>query len=300
MNLNPFFYVVFLMACCDFAVGQEVHSVWIDTDMGNDFDDELAISYALGATDWQIEGISTTHWRHEGPCTWATADSSFVLVQELLQAAPGRPVRVLRGMNETLGNVYGEIDCVKHPAVDYLISVARAHSPDRPLYILGLGSATNIAAALCQAPDIRSSIRVVLLAGQYDVVGDFWNKNEFNVQNDLSAFDYLLSQRDLDIYVMPANIAERLQFAREWLVDSTAQMGRLGSYLQQRWGQLDNLRASWTAYDLALMVAIAQPQWVGWTQVSKPPENGFGNIWVATYLDIPMMEKHLSEVWTQE
>ncbi len=290
---------LFSLVCC-LTHAQNEMAVWIDTDMGNDFDDELAIGYALKANEWLIEGISTTHWRHEGACDLETADSSFVLVRELTKHFSGRQVRILKGTEQKFANVYGEIDCNASSSVKYLISVARAHSPERPLHIIGLGAATNIASAICWAPDIKANIRVFLLGAQYDVVSEVWDKNEFNVQNDLSAFDYLLNARGLDLSILPANVGAELQFSKQWLESDAADGKNLSSYLRNRWNQLDSMRTTWTAYDLALLMAIAKPQWVGWTQVSKPPENGFGNIRVATYLDIPMMEEHLSEVWTQD
>jgi inosine-uridine nucleoside N-ribohydrolase len=279
------------------AAAQSAISVWIDTDIGNDFDDELALSYGLQASNWQIEGISTTHWRHEGPCDLNTSDSSFVLAQQLVQAFSGRKVRVLKGNDTQLANVYGAIDCNPSTAVDHLISVARAHSPERPLHIIGLGAATNIALALCRAPDIRNSIRVYLLAAQYDAIGDFWDKNEFNVQNDLPAFDYLLDTDDLDVFILPANMAASLGFSKDWLQADDKDAADLRKYLFDRWDRLDSMRSSWTAYDLALVVAIAQPQWVEWTDVDTPPENGYGKVKVATYLDVPAIQRHLVEVW---
>lgn len=290
-------FLVF-MAGCHLACGQPGISVWLDTDIGHEFDDELAISYALRMSNWQIEGISTTHWRHDGPCTLNTADSGFVQAEQLVQSFPGRKVRVLRGRNEKIANIYGEIDCGSSSVIDYLISVARAHSPERPLNIVGLGASTHIATALCRAPGIKSNIRVYLLAAEYDAVGDFWDKNEFNVQNDLPAFDYLLNTDDLDLYILPANMAASLDFSKEWLQTDAKAVAGLRKYLLARWEKLDPIRTSWTAYDLALIVAIDQPQWVEWSEVDTPPENGYGTVRVATYVDVTAIKKHLIEVWS--
>ena len=298
MKVSVLFGFALFSVLCSLTHAQNEMAVWIDTDMGNDFDDELAISYALKASDLLIEGISTTHWRHEGACDMATADSSAVLVRELIEHFSGRQARVLKGAEQKFANVYGEIDCHASATVKYLISVARAHSPERPLHVIGLGAATNIASAICWAPDIKANIRVYILGAKYDAMSEVWDKNEFNVQNDLSAFDYLLNARDLDLSILPANVGAELQFSKEWLKAETTNGENLSSYLRNRWNQLDSIRTTWTAYDLALVMAIAQPQWVGWSQVRKPPENGFGNVRVATYLDNSAMEQHLSELWS--
>jgi len=204
---------------------------------------------------------------------------------------------VLRVTDERIANVYGELDCKGSEVVEYLISVARAHSADRPLYIVGLGAATNIASALCRAPDIKSKIRVYILAAQFDPVSGIWDKNEFNVQNDLSAFDYLLEARELDLYIMPVNVGAQLEFSCQWLASDA---NDLRGHLTERWHEMDSMRSSWTAYDLALVTAMAQPQWVEWRKVDKPPENGYGKIHVATYLDISEIERHLQERWAEE
>lgn len=295
--MERIFGLLVFMAWCHLAAGQPGISVWLDTDIGNDFDDELAISYGLISPELDLQGISTTHWRHEGRCDLKTADSSFVLTRQLMRSFSGRQLRVLRGTGERISNVYGELDCQGSEVVEYLISVARAHSADQPLYIVGLGAATNIATAICRAPDIKSKIRVYLLAAQFDPVIGIWNKNEFNVQNDLAAFDYLLETRELDLYIMPANVGAQLEFSRQWL-GSHAE--GLPGYLNDRWHDIDSMRSSWTAYDLALLTALAQPQWVEWRKVDKPPENGYGKIHVATYLDIPEIERHLKERWATE
>jgi hypothetical protein len=178
-----------------------------------------------------------------------------------------------------------------------MISVARIHRAEEPLHIVGLGAATNIATAICRAPDIKSKIRVYLLAAQFDPVSGIWDKNEFNVQNDLAAFDYLLEARELDLYIMPANVAAQLEFSRQWLPSDG---DGLSGYLTDRWHDMDSMRSSWTAYDLALLTAMAQPQWVEWSKVDKPPENGYGKIHVATYLNIPEIKRHLKNRWASE
>jgi inosine-uridine nucleoside N-ribohydrolase len=293
-----FFCAALLIVCFDFVKGQEVHSVWIDTDIGNDFDDDLAISYALRATDWQIEGVSTTHWRHEGPDDFGTADSSHTLATHLLTVHDHAPIRILKGRDKTFANVYGEIDCSdSERVVSHLISVARAHGPARPLHVVGLGAATHVAAAICRAPDIIPKIKVYLLAAQYDPVSEIWNKNEFNVQNDLAAFDYVLNRPNLDVYIMPANIASALQFSKSNLSGSPL---KPDSYLLNRWNEIDSMRKLWTAYDLALMVAIAHPEWVEWSQNATPPENGLRDIYVATFLDLESVLMHLEELWSHD
>jgi hypothetical protein len=79
--MERIFGLLVFMAWCHSAVGQPGISVWLDTDIGNDFDDELAISYGLISPELDLQGISTTHWRHEGRCDLNTADSSFVLAR---------------------------------------------------------------------------------------------------------------------------------------------------------------------------------------------------------------------------
>ena len=289
--------ILLAFTCYCSLFGQGEITVWIDTDIGNDFDDDLALAYGLSNSAFEIEGISTTHWRHEGDCRLRTADSSAVLLRALMKAFIGRPKRIWTGSERKLSNVYGEIDCASSTVVNQLIAVARAHGPDRRLHVISLGAATHVAMALCRAPDIADNIRVYMLGAQYDAIRNVWNKNEFNVQNDLAAFDYLLEFPNLDFYIMPANVGRQLRFLKSWISGKKKECP-LKQYLLERWDNIDSRRSSWVAYDLALVMAIAQPQWVGWSQIRKPPENGFGNVRVATYLDNSAMEKHLFELWS--
>lgn len=56
--------------------------------------------------------------------------------------------------------------------------------------MLTLGPLANIASVVILAPDILPNIKVYALGAQYNPKTKVWDKSEFNIRNDLNAFDY--------------------------------------------------------------------------------------------------------------
>ena len=119
------------------------------------------------------------------------------------------------GADRQIGRAWGQQDPRDSPAAQLLISTVRALPEGQHLDILTLGALTNIASAVILAPDILPKIKVYALGARFDRERKVWNKNEFNIRNDLNAFDYLLDLEGFDITVMPLDTAFPLQFDRE-------------------------------------------------------------------------------------
>jgi hypothetical protein len=126
---------------------------------------------------------------------------------------------------------------------------------------------------LILAPEIKSKIRCFALGAQYEPATKVWNKNEFNIRNDLNAFDYLLNLEGLDLTIMCLQAALPLQFKREetyaWL-DETIENEKI---LEDRWREQNPQDASRVMWDLALVEAYLNPQLSKIEDVNTPPEN---------------------------
>ena len=215
----------------------------------------------------------------------------------LLELMGRRDIPHPEGAEEMIGYSWGYFegaDVPEAPAVDAIIAAAREASPGAKLDVAAVGPLTNVAAALIQAPDIAPNLRIWWLgAGWEDGV---WNKNRFNVRNDLNAADYVLDRAEVELIMMPTQTARALMFARErTLPRLRAMLHPLTDHLADRWSFV-GAEGEWTQWDMALTLAIAHPEWATLQTVPAPPENARESVQVFTAIDADAMEAHFFDV----
>jgi purine nucleosidase len=282
----------------------------VDADTGNEMDDLYAVVQSLLDPDAKVVALNSAHFNNMEIVTtgvWHSYDLRCYDPVTVSQAENERLVKALGikglpmplGADSMLGYSWGYFDGApvpSAPAVDDIIARARAASPDKKLPIAVLGPLTNIAAAMIKAPDIVPKISVYFLGMSFKAdqksMGGVWDKNSFNVRNDLNAVDYVFSHPTLDLIIMPTETAVKLMFNR------TRSAGHLGKkkhpvvdILRDRW---DFVRAQgeWTMWDMALTYAITKPNWIKVEKLPRPPENGGAPVKVVTSIDAPAMEAH--------
>ena len=160
-------------------VGRSIRLL-IDSDTANEVDDQYAIALALLSPErFRIEGFVATHFGDSGGPRGT--DRSYDEILALLDAAgmAGRfPVK--KGGDPLLYSSCPQ----ESEGADFIIERAMAGTKDDPLWVVGLGAATNIASAYLKEPRIAERV-VVLWHGR---TGGWpktaWN---FNIYNDLRA-----------------------------------------------------------------------------------------------------------------
>jgi inosine-uridine nucleoside N-ribohydrolase len=134
--------------------GQQIRVI-IDSDAKNEIDDQWAIALAILSPErFQIEGFVAAPYLHGG---LEGVEKSAEEIERILQKAglAGRwPVK--RGSHPLQ---YVDVPS-RSEGVDFIVEKAMASTPDDPLWIVGLGAATNIASAYLQQPEIADRIRV--------------------------------------------------------------------------------------------------------------------------------------------
>lgn len=151
--------------------------IMIDTDIGDDIDDALAISLTLNSPELELIGLTTVY---------KNTRIRTKLALQLLQAYGRLDIPVATGIGAPLVNKvdtdsipcqwaddYENIhaNCEQH-AVDFLIEQAAKH-PD--VTIVAIGPLTNIASAVIKAPDIMKQVDIVMMAGMYSTPYPEWN-----------------------------------------------------------------------------------------------------------------------------
>jgi len=160
-------------------------SILIDTDVGDDIDDTLALAVALRSPELKVVGVTTVF--RDGP-------RRALLAREVLNRFGGEAVPVVAGCSDpilpdwnsfpegqTLGRQFEALppdakwEEPRH-AVDFLISTAREFAMRGELLtIVTIGALTNIALALRLAPDIVPSIKIRAMGALWGRTQPEWN-----------------------------------------------------------------------------------------------------------------------------
>lgn len=303
MKISLFLLIVALCVLPIFSFAQQ--KVWLDSDTGNEMDDLYAIAHLAKSKKIELIGLSSAHFNNPDLLVFEkwnaydtkglnTVGESQRLNEEILASLGRLDIPHPLGSDRQIGRAWGQQDSRDSPAVQAMIAAARSIPHGEKLDILTLGALSNIASALILAPDILPKIRVFSLGAKYNPDNKVWNKSEFNIRNDLNAFDYMLNLERLDFTVMPLEAAFPLQFERERTYEMLDESVEIERILEDRWkvqNPQDKTRVMW---DLALVAAYLHPELAKIEIVSTPPENSQRAIRAYVKIDAPALE---SEFW---
>ncbi len=154
----------------------------LDTDTYNEVDDQFAMSYMLKKTDRiNVKAIyAAPFFNSRVESVAAGMERSYqeiVTLQKLLKT----DVPAFRGSTGYLPN---EQTAVDSEAARHLVELAKAYSPEKPLYVVAIGAITNVASALILDPSIAENIVIVWLGGSALHRTDV---TEFNMVQDYAA-----------------------------------------------------------------------------------------------------------------
>jgi len=300
----------FLLFCFIYIFSQpgyaQKQKVWLDTDSGNEMDDLYAIVRLIKEPSIDLIGMSSAHFnfadilvleKYNGYYTkgLVTVDESQRVNEEILKALNRMDLPHPKGANRQMGQPYGKENARNSPAAEAIIKVVKTLPAGEKLDVITIGAITNIASALILAPEIKARIRVYSLGARYNPTTKVWNKSEFNIRNDLNAFDCVLNLDSLDLIVMPLEAAYPLKFQREETYTRLNESIEIEKILEERWkvhNPQDKTRVMW---DLALIEAYLKPTQAEIQMVNTPPENKSRMIKVYTKIN----EKTLAEDFWQ-
>lgn len=152
--------------------------VVIDTDIGDDVDDALAIALAVKSGKLQVEGVTTI-------CRYASHRA--VLAQKVLKSCGADFIPVYEGIGTFIVDHHDdndhELPClceeldgnyVKNEihAVDFLVQTLRKY-PDTT--ILAMGPLTNLAAVALIAPEVMIGTDIIVMGGAFESPYQEWN-----------------------------------------------------------------------------------------------------------------------------
>ncbi len=206
-------------------------SVIIDTDTWNEVDDQFAIIHALMSPELRIETIQAAGFHAAVRNTNSFEhgmELSYEEIQRVLELSPvSYDGPVLYGSRQTMTATGGEP--VPSDAADNIVSRAM-RDRDETLYVLALGSLTNVASAVLMEPRIRERICVVALGGwPYHVAGF----HDFNFIQDIKAAQAVFDSGVAMVHVTGFGVSELLRTTRWEMMQQVKGRGRIGDYLFQ-------------------------------------------------------------------
>lgn len=251
----------------------------LDTDAGNYFDDQFAIAYAaLSPEAVSIESIYAAPFVNRRAGDPATGvDQSYEAIVRVVEAlnrsnesAALRDVPVLKGARKWLQPT-GRPE--RTPVATDIVERVLADTGD-DLYIVAIGSATNVATALLLEPSLASRAKVVWLGG---TPHHFPSAEEYNLRQDSVAARVLF---DSGVHLMhfPApGLAENLRTSHSELRNRLESQSAIGNHLlalvdERSPGRPpgDPTSRTLSIWDMAPIAWLVQPDWVQSAVVNSP------------------------------
>ncbi len=302
MNKLIVIAVLFILAQ---SGGAQSHFI-LNADTGNEMDDLYAVAYVLGVTGDELLALSAVHFNNVDLLTdslWnsyptkgiRTMEISYALNQQLLEFSGRSDVKCIPGARKIIGRSWGGNEPRPSETSKMIIDEALKRPAGEKLVVFTLGPVTDVASAIIENPEIEEKIVLYMMGANYYPDRKAWNKNEFNVRNDLNAFDYLLNS-NVEMHIMPASTAWRLKFNRERTLALLNSHRPLDKLLAERWDHV-NAKETWIMWDLALVIAFFHPEWAVEEAVQTPPENRSREVFVYTDIDAEQMEHHFWQIY---
>ncbi len=246
-------------------------AVVIDTDQYNEVDDQFALAYAIRSPERiDVEAVYAGPFKNDRAATPAQGmERSYDEILKVLGLLEeDRPV--FRGSTRYLA---GAEDALESPAARDLIE--RAMQPrETPLWVVGLGCPTNIAAAMILEPRIIERIVVLWIGGQLrgsSAAGDFNISQDYHASRTL--YDCGVALVNLPGFL----VSEQMRTTTMELDRYLKERSKIGDYLADivRGYETERRKCDdcpWTKpiWDLATIGLLVDPRWVR-TQMEPSP-----------------------------
>ena len=267
---------------------KEVVNIIIDSDTGSEAGSLFAIVRALIAPELNVICITSAQWQTHPNAPESSVRESQSLNDSIIKLMRLNKIPTFPGAEDKL-SYWSDPKPQSSEASAFIITEALKMTEEEKLNIVILGSMTNVATAVMTDPSISPRIRVYCMGAKFDTKTDVWNKNEFNIRNDLDAFDLLLNTLDLEMHILTSTLANDLKLSKDKIFRQMQGNGGVWALLLEKWREQSNESQELIVQDLALIEAIINPQFTKSKQVITPPENVRRNINVYTYLNIDQM-----------
>lgn len=239
-------------------------SVIIDTDPHLETDDHYALAYALCAAEMGEMKIEGLHADFSGKGIEEGMRKNYdcvINIIDLLNLPKYKEITFF-GPTRKFDKDNPELtDSAKN-----MIDVAKKHTSEDPVYVLGLGGGTNIANALAIAPEIADKMVLVWLGGN----SMHWHSSmECNFWRDFNATEFIMNS-EVPLVMIPAwNVTIQLKTStfelEHYMKDRVPEKDAICQFLLDRFNRgFDPTKVgkcSGTIYDLGGIGYVLHPEW---------------------------------------
>ena len=230
--------------------------VIFDTDAKNEIDDIWAITLAILSPErFKIEGFVAANFDNNHPETGPdSVEASFEEIKAILgKAGLADKWPVLHGSHP----MRYKYELSESEGVDFIIKKAMESTPDDPLWIVGLGAATDIASAYLKEPRIADRI-IVFWHFRTKWPEKCWN---FNLIGDVRAARIVFhSDLSFVLFDTGTNLYCPMKESEKFL-----SYGELGKYLHEyRYESSYYQKSTKGFFDLGDIAALIKPDLAPW------------------------------------
>jgi inosine-uridine nucleoside N-ribohydrolase len=167
--------------------------VIVDTDIGSDIDDALALSYLLAKPGCELLGITTVTGETEKRAMIADALCHYAGRDIPVYPGASYPLNIKRPLRpavqaEVLKKWNHKTTFPVNMAIQFLRDTIYKYPGD--ITLLTLGPLTNIAGLFTLYPEVPAMLKgIVLMCGYFEQKQEGWNKCEWNASWDYDAAD---------------------------------------------------------------------------------------------------------------
>jgi len=235
----------------------EKRKVIIDTDIGDDIDDLLALLYLLNSRDIEIIGIISAYQNTARRAKQISKVLSLVGREDIpVYAGYGIPLKGKHfiSTNESFTQDEEDLSQSKYhylnenegslgkAGISFLLEQARQHQQN--LAILAIGPLTNIALAIKEEPTLLAKIPTFIMGGCF-----FSKKSEWNMECDEEAAKIVFANQEV-LYIAGLDVTEKTLLSEEELrplLEGEQAIDKYRAWAIYRWQSLT--RRSVTLHD---------------------------------------------------
>lgn len=222
-----------------------MNRIILDTDIGSDIDDAMALALAMRSPELTIEGVTTVY---------GDAHLRARMVKKMLQHGRREDVRVYAGLDQPLlhnrevwmaghegdGLIEKDepLDYERKHAVDFIIKTVMSHPGQ--ITLVPIGPLTNIAASLIREPRIAQNVKEIVLMGGVTRLGDNGAEMrtvEHNIACDPEAAS-LVFRSGAPIVMVGLDVTLKVEISRreqQQLADSGDPLNAALAQMMERW-----------------------------------------------------------------
>jgi len=158
--------------------------VILSTDVGNEIDDQWAITYMLVNPVFDVQGIISAH---APSLPDPSAHATYEILKDVVERRLGLVLHppLFEGSSLPLS---GPKAPRLNSGVDFILDTSKRFSQENRLVVLTIGAATDVASAILQDPSVVDRINVVAMGFRNLTEGG----KEYNVENDPLAWQVIL------------------------------------------------------------------------------------------------------------